>query len=55
MVVEEPIAFWENWSTQRFEASGDYTLEGAIAPVTIDLDRQMGTYEEPNVWVAYEN
>jgi GNAT superfamily N-acetyltransferase len=55
MVVEEPIAFWENWSTQRFEASGDYTLEGAIAPVKIDLDRQMGTYEEPNVWVAYEN
>jgi GNAT superfamily N-acetyltransferase len=55
MVVDEPIAFWENWSRQRFEASGDYTLEGAIAPVKIDLDRQMGTYEEPNVWVTYAN
>jgi hypothetical protein len=53
MVVHEPIAFWENWSSQRFEESGAYTLEGAIAPVQIDVERQTGTYEEPNVWVAY--
>jgi GNAT superfamily N-acetyltransferase len=53
MVVHEPIAFWENWSNQRFETSGDYELEGALAPVKIDLDRQTGTYEEPNVWVSY--
>jgi hypothetical protein len=53
MVVHEPIAFWENWSSRRFEESGDYALEGAIAPVKIDLNRQTGTYEEPNVWVAY--
>jgi hypothetical protein len=53
MVVNEPIAFWENWSNQRFETSGDYALEGALAPVKIDIDRQTGLYEEPNVWVAY--
>ncbi|HEX2447496.1 MAG TPA: transferase [Methyloceanibacter sp.] len=53
MVVNEPIAFWENWSTQRFETSGDFELEGALAPVKIDLDRQTGIYEEPNVWVSY--
>jgi GNAT superfamily N-acetyltransferase len=53
MVVSEPIAFWENWSNQSFESSGAYTLEGAIAPVKIDVDRQTGIYEEPNVWVAY--
>jgi GNAT superfamily N-acetyltransferase len=53
MVVEEPVAFWENWSRQRFEKSGAYALDGAIAPVRIDLDRQTGTYEEPNVWVSY--
>jgi GNAT superfamily N-acetyltransferase len=53
MVVHEPIAFWENWSNQRFETSGAYALEGALAPVKIDLDRQTGTYEEPNVWVSY--
>jgi hypothetical protein len=53
MVVHEPIAFWENWSKQRFRESGDYALEGALAPVRIDLGRQTGRYEEPNVWVSY--
>lgn len=53
MVVHEPVAFWENWSTQRFESSGTFILEGALAPVKIDLDQQTGTYEEPNVWVWY--
>jgi hypothetical protein len=32
-----------------FDESGAYALEGALAPVTIDLDRQTGIYEEPNV------
>ena len=53
MVVHEPISFWENWSKKRFERSGGYALEGALAPVKIDLDSQSGTYEEPNVWVSY--
>lgn len=53
MVVREPIAFWENWSKRRFEASGSYTLDGALAPIKIDLERQTGSYEEPNVWVWY--
>ena len=52
MVVHEPIA-WENWSKQRFEESGAYALEGTLVPVMIDLDRQTGIYEEPNVWVSY--
>jgi len=53
MVVDEPIGFWETWSNQRFETSGAFTLNGALAPLHIDLDRQIGTYEEPNVWVCY--
>jgi hypothetical protein len=53
MVVHEPLPFWETWSKQHFEASGDYALEGAIAPIKIDVDRGIGLYEEPNVWVAY--
>jgi hypothetical protein len=33
-------------------ADGTYALKGAIAPVKIAVDKQTGTYEEPNVWVA---
>jgi len=53
MVVHEPLGFWENWSKKRFAETGPYALKGAIAPVKIDVDKQTGTYEEPNVWVAY--
>lgn len=53
MVVNEHVAFWENWSRQRFEQSGAYALDGTLVPVNVDLDRQTGIYEEPNVWMAY--
>ncbi|MFY0734793.1 MULTISPECIES: hypothetical protein [Aurantimonas] len=53
MVVSEHIAFWETWAGRRFETSGDYTLAGGLVPVAIDVERQRGTYSEPNVWVAY--
>ena len=53
MVVEEPIAFWEAWTKQRFEQSGAYQIDGALAPVQIDLEKKVGRYEEPNVWFAY--
>ena len=53
MVVHEPLGFWENWSKKTFEETGRYALDGAIVPVRIDVDRQTGTYEEPNVWVNY--
>jgi hypothetical protein len=53
MVVEEHVAFWETWAGRRFEASGQYLIEGALVPISIDLERQIGRYEEPNVWVAY--
>ena len=54
MVVEEHVAFWETWAGRRFERSGDYVVDGALVPVTIDLERQVGRYEEPNVWVTYD-
>jgi GNAT superfamily N-acetyltransferase len=53
MVVEEHVGFWENWSKQTFQSSGAYDIDGALAPVHIDLERRCGRYEEPNVWVAY--
>jgi hypothetical protein len=55
MVVEEHVAFWETWAGRRFEASGGYLVRGALVPISIDLERQIGRYEEPNVWVTYAN
>lgn len=53
MVVDEPLPFWENWAGHTFDRSGAYTLDGALVPIEIDIERRVGRYEEPNVWVAY--
>ncbi|TVV77261.1 transferase [Sphingomonas solaris] len=50
MVIRKPVNFWEAWSGQRYEASGRFPIAGGLAPVTIDLERGIGTYVEPNVW-----
>lgn len=53
MIVEEPVAFWEMWTGRPFEQSGSYAIDGALAPVAIDVDERVGRYVEPNVWFAY--
>ncbi|RZI56428.1 MAG: GNAT family N-acetyltransferase [Zymomonas sp.] len=53
MVVEEHVSFWEAWIGHRFDASASYVLKGALAPIEVDLERQTGLYQEPNVWVGY--
>ncbi|MGD9967607.1 MAG: transferase [Hyphomonadaceae bacterium] len=54
MTVEEPVAFWEMWRGSAFPTTGDYKIEGALTPVSIDLERDSGRYVEPNVWFAYQ-
>ncbi len=53
MVVEEPVGFWEMWTGRPFEQSGEYQVDGALVPVSIDLDLGVGRNVEPNVWFAY--
>ncbi|MBL8535807.1 MAG: hypothetical protein JNM59_00225 [Hyphomonadaceae bacterium] len=54
MVVEEPIAFWETWTGRTFDHSGEFAIDGALAPIKVDLDAGVGRYAEPNVWFAYQ-
>ena len=53
MVIEEPVAFWETWTGREFADSGDYEVAGGLCPVSIQLERGVGSYIEPNVWFAY--
>jgi hypothetical protein len=50
MVIEKSVGFWEAWSGQAYEKSGDYPIAGGLAPVAIDLERGIGRYVEPNIW-----
>ena len=54
LTVAGTIAEWEGWTEMAFPDSGDYVVEGALVPVTIDRDADTGVYVEPNVWMLHE-
>lgn len=53
MRVTGTIADWERWTQLQFPDSGDYVVPGALAPITIDRERDQGIYIEPNVWMQH--
>ena len=53
MVIEGTISEWEGWTDMRFPESGQYVVQGALQPVTMDLERDLGVYTEPNVWMRH--
>jgi hypothetical protein len=36
-----------------FPESGPYVVPGALQPVLMDLERDEGRYEDPNVWMRH--
>ncbi len=38
----------------KFPESGWYVVEGALCPIRIDMEKDLGVYIEPNVWVSHE-
>lgn len=53
MVITGKIPEWEEWTGMRFPESGTYVVPGALQPVVMDLERDLGTYVEPNVWMRH--
>jgi GNAT superfamily N-acetyltransferase len=53
MRVEATVADWEAWTGLRLPESGDYVVEGALAPVAVDVEADRGVYVEPNVWMRH--
>jgi len=51
--IKGTVKQWETWTRMAFPQSGDYVVDGALCPVTIDREKDLGTYVEPNVWVTY--
>ena len=47
-------AEWEQWTGMKFPQSGRYIIDGALNPVEINVEKDMGTYIEPNVWIVHE-
>jgi len=53
LVVTGTIPEWEEWTGMSFPESGAYVVPGALQPVQMDLERNEGRYEDPNVWMRH--
>lgn len=53
MVVVGTLDQWREWTGELFDTSGPVPVPGGLAPVLSDLDGDVGTYVEPNVWVRH--
>jgi hypothetical protein len=51
MVIEAPVADWEEWTELRFPEDGEYVFPGALA--TLVVRDGVGMHVEPNVWVRH--
>lgn len=54
MKIEGTVSEWAGWTGKQFPGSGDYIIEGALNPISVNIEKNIGRYIEPNVWVAYD-
>jgi hypothetical protein len=52
--IKGTIGKWETWTNMKFPESDWYVVEGALCPIYINKENNLGIYNEPNVWVSYE-
>ncbi len=53
LTVEASIKDWEQWTQMVFPDSGMYVVPGALQPVKIDVEHNIGIYEDPNYWMEH--
>ncbi len=53
MRVVGSLADWKEWTGLTFCESGDHIVPGALCPIRVDIEADLGEYIEPNVWVLH--
>ncbi len=53
MTVRGKVADWEDWTGMSFPESGPYIVGGALQPISIDCEADLGYYADPNVWMRH--
>jgi len=54
MDITGTVDEWENWTEILLPMSGWYIISGALCPILIDREADIGTYTEPNVWMVHD-
>lgn len=53
MYIPGTVTEWEDWAGMLFPESGEYVVPGALCPVSIDREANLGVYIEPNIWMLH--
>jgi hypothetical protein len=53
MRITGSVVEWEEWAGMQFPETGAYVVPGALVPVEIDCERDLGVYVEPNLWMHH--
>ena len=51
MIITGTVSEWESWTGMKFPEEGHYVVPGALT--TVEIERDKGTYMEPNVWMVH--
>ena len=51
MVIEAPVADWEEWTGLQLPDDGSYVVEGMLS--TLEAHGGIGRHVEPNVWLQH--
>jgi len=54
MIVRGTVSDWQRWTGMYFGESNKYIIQGALNPVNIDFENDLGEYIEPNVWIVHK-
>ena len=53
MKITGTVQDWEEWTNLKFFQSGRYVVNGALKPIRVNIDKDIGEYVEPNIWVVH--
>ena len=53
MKISGTVASWKQWTGMEFPQSGQYFIPGALNPMEMDVENDLGVYIEPNVWMQH--
>ena len=45
-------ADWQRWTGLHMPQSGLYLVDGGLTPVKVNVEKDLGVYFEPNVWMV---
>lgn len=53
MKIAGSVSEWAQWTGMDFPNSGEYIVPGALQPVEVDIAKDYGCYNDPNVWMHH--